>query len=80
MADDKIGTIANTEGKYRLDNIPNGHHVVEVSYSGYSTLVVHLELNSSVEKDFALSSVIVENLGVVVKLYYKHLLPISLMP
>ena len=66
MADDKIGTIANTEGKYRLDNIPNGHHVVEVSYSGYSTLVVHLELNSSVEKDFALSSVIVENLGVVV--------------
>ncbi|MBK7290724.1 MAG: TonB-dependent receptor [Chitinophagaceae bacterium] len=66
MADDKIGTIANTEGKYRLDNIPNGHHVVEVSYSGYSTLVVHLELNSSVEKDFALSSVVVENLGVIV--------------
>lgn len=66
MADDKIGTIANTEGKYRLDNIPNGHHVVEVSYAGYSTLVIHLELNNSLEKDFALSSVVVENMGVVV--------------
>ncbi len=66
LADDKIGTIANAEGKYRLDNIPDGHHVVEVSYAGYSTLVVHIELNSSVEKDFALSSVVVENLGVVV--------------
>ena len=66
LADDRIGTIANAEGKYKLDNIPDGHHVVEVSYAGYSTLVVHLELNSSVEKDFALSSVVVENLGVVV--------------
>ncbi|MEO5947483.1 MAG: TonB-dependent receptor [Chitinophagaceae bacterium] len=66
LADDRIGAIANAEGKYRLDNIPDGHHVVEVSYAGYSTLVVHLELNSSVEKDFILSSVVVENLGVIV--------------
>jgi len=66
LADDKIGTIANAEGKYRLDNIPDGHHVVEVSYAGYSTLVLHIELNNSVERDFVLSSVVVENLGVVV--------------
>ena len=66
LADDKIGTIANAEGKYRLDNIPDGHHVVEISYAGYSTLVLHIELSNSVEKDFALSSVVVENVGVVV--------------
>ena len=66
LADDRIGTIANAEGRYKLDNIPDGHHVVEVSYAGYSTLVIHLELKNSVEKDFALSSVVVENLGVVV--------------
>ncbi|MBK8310406.1 MAG: TonB-dependent receptor [Chitinophagaceae bacterium] len=66
LADDKIGTIANAEGKYRLDNIPDGHHVVEISYAGYSTLVLHIELNNSVEKDFVLSSVVVENVGVVV--------------
>jgi len=37
-----------------------------VSYAGYSTLVLHIELNNSVERDFVLSSVVVENLGVVV--------------
>lgn len=66
LADDKIGTVADATGKYVLNNIPDGHHVVEVSHTGYTTLVVHLELNANVEKDFALSSVVVENLGVIV--------------
>ncbi|MEQ1676314.1 MAG: TonB-dependent receptor [Chitinophagaceae bacterium] len=64
--DDKIGAIADIAGKYVLTNIPNGHHVVEISHAGYSTLVEHLELNTNTEKDFALSSVVVENQGVIV--------------
>lgn len=66
IADDRIGTIADGNGKYVLNNIPEGHHVIEISHAGYSTLVVHIELTSSVEKDFALSPVVVENLGVIV--------------
>jgi len=64
--DDKIGAIADGSGKYMITNIPNGHHVVEVSYAGYSTLVEHLELNINTEKDFALSTIVVENQGVIV--------------
>lgn len=66
FADDRIGTIADANGKYALNNIPAGHHVIEISHAGYSTLVVHIELATNVEKDFALSPVVVENMGVIV--------------
>lgn len=64
--DDRIGAASNANGLYRIDNIPDGHHVVEVSYSGYATVVEHLELYSNTTKDFALSPVITENQAVVV--------------
>jgi len=66
FADDKIGTIADSNGKYVLSNIPLGHHVIEVTHAGYATLVEHLELNSDMEKDFRLSSIVVENQGVII--------------
>ncbi len=66
FADDKIGTIADAQGKYSLNNIPSGHHIVEISSAGYATLVEHIELNTNTEKDFALSSVVIENQGVIV--------------
>ncbi|MBL7725877.1 MAG: TonB-dependent receptor [Chitinophagaceae bacterium] len=64
--DDKIGTVADADGKYLLTNIPFGHHVVEVSHTGYSNLVEHIELAADMQKDFALSPVVVENQGVIV--------------
>lgn len=66
FTDDKIGAIADGNGHYSLTNIPSGHHVVEISHTGYSTLVEHIELNSDMQKDFALSPVITENQGVIV--------------
>lgn len=66
FADDKIGAIADGQGSYSLNNIPSGHHIVEVSSTGYATLVVHIELSNNTEKDFALSSVVIENQGVIV--------------
>ena len=66
FADDKIGAIADAQGKYLLNNIPSGHHIVEVSSAGYATLVMHLELTANTEKDFALSSIVIENQGVIV--------------
>ncbi len=66
FTDYKIGAIADGNGKYVLTNIPDGHHVVEISSAGYTTLVEHLELTGNTEKDFTLSPMVVENQGVIV--------------
>lgn len=66
LTDDRMGAIADAKGKYFLTNIPDGHHVVEVSYAGYTTLVEHIELNVDTEKNFKLSTVVVENQGVII--------------
>lgn len=66
FADEKIGTATDARGKYVITNIPDGHHVVEVSYSGYATIVEHIELKTNTEKNFVLAPVITENQGVIV--------------
>jgi iron complex outermembrane recepter protein len=66
FTDDKIGTISDVNGFYVLTNIPPGHHVVEITFTGYSNLVEHIEINEDMQKDFALSPRIVENQGVIV--------------
>lgn len=66
LADDKIGTIADVLGNYILKNIPPGHHIIEISHTGFSTLVEHIEIHGNMEKNFSLSSIIVENQGVIV--------------
>ena len=66
MPGDKIGTVADAEGKYVLNNVPAGHHVIEVSHAGYSTLVEHIEINTNLEKNFSLSPVVLENQEVIV--------------
>ncbi len=66
FADEKIGTYADEKGNYVLNNIPDGHHVIEISFSGYGTLVEHVELTSNTERNFALSTVVTENQGVIV--------------
>jgi iron complex outermembrane recepter protein len=66
FTDDKVGAIADGSGNFSITNIPDGHHVVEISHTGYSTLVEHLELTTDTQKDFMLSPVITENQGVIV--------------
>ncbi|HMU45317.1 MAG TPA: TonB-dependent receptor [Chitinophagaceae bacterium] len=66
LTDDKIGAIADDQGNYILNNIPSGHHVVEVSHTGYSTVVEHIELNENLTKNFQLEPVVTENQGVVI--------------
>ena len=66
LVNDKIGTTADAEGKYVLNNIPDGHHVIEVSHLGYASIAEHIELTANTDKDFALSPVITENQGVIV--------------
>ena len=66
ITDDKTGAFANDKGYYSFNNVPAGHHVVEISFTGYSTLVQHIELGSNSTIDFALQPVVTENQGVII--------------
>jgi iron complex outermembrane receptor protein len=66
LSDSRTATAADSTGRYVLHNIPFGHTVVEISYSGYKTLVEHLDLTGNDVHDFALSSAIIVNEGVTV--------------
>ena len=61
LSDDKIGTVADAEGNYIISNISAGHHIIEITSTGYSMLVEHLELTASTVKNFYLNPVVVEN-------------------
>ncbi|MBI5856209.1 MAG: TonB-dependent receptor [Sphingobacteriales bacterium] len=66
LADDKVGTSADSSGRYILKNISPGHHVVEVSFTGYGSFTEHIEITRSKEKNFSLSTVVIENEAVIV--------------
>jgi iron complex outermembrane receptor protein len=66
ITDMKIGTVADAEGKYILRNVPPGHHVIEVSFTGYGSLAEHFDMTGDTEKNFSLSVSIIENQGVII--------------
>src|SRR5688572_22691425 len=55
FTDAKIGTVANDKGEFILRNFPPGHHLVEISHLGYTTLVEHIDITKETQKDFILS-------------------------
>ncbi|MFM7510943.1 MAG: TonB-dependent receptor [Bacteroidota bacterium] len=57
---------ANEKGFFIIEGIGSGHHVVEVTYAGFATQVLHLEMTQSQEMNFLLVPVFLENQGVVV--------------
>lgn len=66
LPEDRRGTLTNEKGYYSIPQLSAGHHVVEVSYTGYGTVVEHIELKASLEKNFNLAPVYLENQGVVI--------------
>lgn len=62
----KMGGTTNQQGIYRLQNIPSGKYLVEVSFTGYASIVESIELNGNTEKDFALSRSYAENEAVTI--------------
>lgn len=66
LEDAKSGTISNKDGYYKISNIPPGHHLIEVSYSGYATIVEHVDLTTDLEKNFQMTIQITEHEGVTV--------------
>src|ERR1043166_8378575 len=57
----RIGGISDNKGVYKIQNIPQGKYLVEISHLGYSSIVETVDLNGNVQKDFTLSISYVEN-------------------
>ena len=66
FTDARIGAIADSSGQYTLRNIPSGHHLIEISHTSYTTIVEHIDVAATTQKNFALAPSIVENQGVTV--------------
>src|SRR6266498_4300358 len=67
LAESKVGTTTDSTGNYTLTNIPFGHTLIEVSYSGYRSIVEHLDVKSGTNtRDFLLTSSIIENEAVTI--------------
>jgi iron complex outermembrane recepter protein len=61
--DAKAGTVTDNEGMYRIQNLPPGKFLVEVSYLGYGSTTDMMDIKGSVQKDFSLSPAVIENQG-----------------
>jgi len=66
IADLKLGTVADNAGRFQFTEVPMGHHLVEISHTGYSSIIEHIDIDKNAEKDFALQPAIVENQGVII--------------
>ena len=66
IPDIRRGTAADSKGKFSLNNIPEGNHLVEISYGGFSSHVESILISDETEKLFQLKPTIAENNEVVV--------------
>lgn len=66
IADLKRSVVADQQGRYILNQVSPGHHVLEISYNGFATLVLHIEISNDVERNFSLQPIYRENQEVVV--------------
>jgi iron complex outermembrane receptor protein len=60
LSDSKVGTSTDTSGNFIFRNIPKGHALVEISYTGYKTQVAHIDIMGNDTINFALTSSIIE--------------------
>lgn len=62
----KVGAVSDNTGSYRIQHLPSGKFLVEVTYLGFNASTEMVEINGEVQKDFALNPEVVENQGVTV--------------
>lgn len=66
FADIKTGTVTDAGGHFMFSDIPTGHHLIEISYVGYISIIEHIDITTSTEKNYALQPSVVENRTVIV--------------
>jgi iron complex outermembrane recepter protein len=62
----RVGAMSDDKGIYKIQNIPQGKYLLEISYLGYSSVVETVDLIGDVQKDFSLTSSYIENQAVTV--------------
>lgn len=64
--DVKAGAIADTGGHYITTPVSNGHYLVEVTYQGFASVIVPVDVSGNTHKDFSLNTTAVEQEAVTV--------------
>lgn len=60
IADLKRGTFTDIDGRYSLDDLRSGVYLLEISYIGYKTITMELNLSENAEKNFHLIPAVTE--------------------
>ena len=66
IPDLRIGVVAGEDGRFVVNNIPQGKHLVEISFTGYASLIETIDFTANIERDFVLSPTYAENEAVTV--------------
>ncbi len=66
LPDLKVGVTSNAQGIFLLQNIPAGKYLLEISFTGYASVIATVDINGNMEKDFSMSHSYVENEAVTV--------------
>jgi iron complex outermembrane recepter protein len=62
----KLGTTTNSEGYYKLQHISQGRHLIEISYTGYASIIESIDIVTDTEKNFELRTTYAEREAVTV--------------
>lgn len=66
LVETKVGTITDPSGNYLFHNIPSGHALIEISSAGYRSIVEHVDIYGTMQKDYKLVTSIIETEGVTI--------------
>ncbi len=66
ITDLKTGAITGSDGKYKIENLPQSKVIVQVSLIGYKTIVDNINLSMTTTKDYILEETVTEMNEVVV--------------
>jgi iron complex outermembrane recepter protein len=66
FADIKQGTTTNDSGFFSFKDIPNGKHLVEISFVGYNTIAEYVDVKGDLQKDFLMQPSVTEQNAVIV--------------
>ena len=62
----RFGRVSNDSGTYKIQNIPQGKYLLEISHLGYTSIIETIEFTADVQKDFLLNPSFIENQTVTV--------------
>lgn len=66
LAEARIGASTDSAGEFLIKNVPAGHHTIEVSYTGYMSSLVHMDIHESTVENFAVAPAVKEQEGITV--------------